>query len=136
MTAAQSCHQRTRYLRCWSARLSSLLVFCTLLAFIFGEGFNPLRLESRQLVLSLFFPLGVGLGLLIAWRWEALGSWVTLGCLVAFYGLCHVLVGKIPSGWWFAVFALPSLLFLASRRVRRRARSRPPETRGPKIEKQ
>jgi hypothetical protein len=106
--------RRARYRLRWTARLLSLAAFCVLLAFIFGEGFNPLRFETRELILSLFFPLGVGLGLLIAWRWEAIGGWLTLGSVAAFYLIHFLLSGSLPKGWVLVTFGAPGALFLGS----------------------
>jgi hypothetical protein len=96
----------------WAARLLSLLSIGVLLLFIIGEGFNPLHLAPRELLLSLFFPIGVLLGMGLAWRWEALGGTLTIGSLLAFYAVHWLGSGQFPGGVFFALFASPGLLFL------------------------
>ena len=80
--------------------------------FIFGEGLNLFHLTLHELVLFLFFPLGVGLGMIMAWRWEGLGGGITVGSLAAFY-LAHRLFSPgFPRGFGFVAMALPGFLFL------------------------
>jgi len=73
----------------WSARLIGTLVVSVFLLFLFGEGFgprgvytlNPLVLSTSDLlVLSLYFVACVGL--LLAWRWEALGGGTAILCII------------------------------------------------------
>jgi hypothetical protein len=95
----------------WVARLSSL-VSMALLLFLFGEGINPSQLTASEVLGLLFFPFGVVVGLLLGWRWETLGGAVTLLSLLAFYKVMYAANGRFPEGIWFALFALPGLLFL------------------------
>jgi hypothetical protein len=121
--AVQPTHSLVR----WAARLLSLLSIGVLLLFIIGEGFNPLHLAPRELLLSVFFPIGVVLGMGLAWRWEALGGALTMLSFVAFYGVHWLGVGHFPSGVFFALFASPGLLFLlAGFAARRKAPSENP----------
>ena len=96
----------------WTARLLSLLSIGVLLFFVIGEGFNPLHLDPRELLLSVFFPIGVLLGMGLAWRWEALGGALTIVSFAAFYGVHWLGSGRFPSGVFFALFASPGLFFL------------------------
>lgn len=99
----------------WIARIWGLLGVAFLLLFIFGEGLNPARLTLREGIEALFFPLGVGAGLVLAWRREGLGGAITVGSLVIFY-LLHALLGHgLPRGPWFALIATPGLMFLICR---------------------
>jgi hypothetical protein len=92
--------------------LSIVSVFVLLLFFI-GEGFNPAALRSREWVLMLFFPIGVVVGMAVAWRRESWGSAITVVSLIAFYLMHFLFSGGFPRGWAFAAFALPGFLFLA-----------------------
>jgi hypothetical protein len=96
----------------WSARVLSFLSLAVLLLFMVGEGFNPFHLKGRELALAVFFPLGVMLGLGLAWRWQAFGGALTVGCLAAFYLVHRLGAGRWPGGWAFGVLALPGVLFL------------------------
>jgi hypothetical protein len=111
----------------WSARVLSFLSLILLLLFIVGERFNPFHLRGRELALTVFFPLGVMLGLGLAWRWQAFGGALTVGCLAAFYLVHWLGAGRWPGGWAFAVLALPGFLFLLAALVgRRKARGEIP----------
>jgi hypothetical protein len=102
----------------------SLLNIGLLLLFFIGEGFNPLHLASRELLLSACFPLGVVLGMILAWRWETLGGALTVIALAAFYGLHYSGSGQFPDGLFFVLLASPGLLFLlAAVTARRKAPS-------------
>jgi hypothetical protein len=111
---------RTYSLARWTARLLSLLSIGVLLLFFIGEGFNPLHLAPRELLLSVFFPIGVLLGMGLAWRWEALGGALTLFSFAAFYGVHWLGSGHVPRGVFLALFASPGLLFLLAALAGRR----------------
>jgi hypothetical protein len=96
----------------WSARLSSILVVGVVLVFVFGEGLNLSRFTMRELVLFLFFPFGVCLGMALAWRWEGLGGGVTVASLAAFYLVHRVLSPGFPKGLALVAMAAPGFLFL------------------------
>jgi hypothetical protein len=96
----------------WTGRLLSLLTIGTLLLFMIGEGFNPLHFKARELLLAACFPLGLLLGLALAWRWEKLGGTLTIASLAAFYLIHYVGSGRFPRGPFFALLVLPGLFFL------------------------
>ena len=96
----------------WSARILSLAVIGVLLLFVFGEGFNPLHLSLRDWVLFLFFPFGLCLGMVVAWRWEGLGGTITVGSLASFYVAHRLLSPGFPRGVAFLAISTPGFLFL------------------------
>jgi len=81
------------------------------LIFFIGEGFHPARVALKEWVGLIFFPVGVVVGMIIAWWKEGVGAVVTLASLLAFYVVYGFLLGK-PLGGWFIVFAAPSFFFL------------------------
>lgn len=99
----------TKTLR-WIARLWAVLSLLFLLAFVVGEGLG-LR-SPRDLVAFLFFPVGVGAGLVIAWWRERLGGLIAVGSLAAFYLTLYLFDGRWPRGPYFLLVAAPGLLFL------------------------
>jgi hypothetical protein len=100
----------------WLARVWSMAsIGFVLLMFVgsaLAEGFNPAQFAFRELVGLLFFPFGVCLGMILAWRREGLGGGMTVGSLLAFYAALRVMDGRFPRGPWFALVAAPGLLFL------------------------
>jgi hypothetical protein len=80
------------------------------LAFIIGEGIHP---SAPNEVLGLvFFPFGICLGMILAWRSEILGGSITVGSLAIFYVIHALTAGALPKGCAFLVFAAPGFLFL------------------------
>ena len=94
----------------WTARCWSLATIGFVLAFIAGEG---IRFSGvHEWIGFAFFPSGVCVGMLIAWRYEATGGLVAVASLLAFYLDSLVSIGRFPTGWAFLVFAAPGFLFL------------------------
>jgi hypothetical protein len=87
------------------------------LLFVVGEALHPtapLPTAARDLIGLTLFPFGVSLGMILAWRWEALGGAITVGSLLAFYALLGFTDGRFPRGPYFALVAAPGALFLVS----------------------
>jgi hypothetical protein len=99
----------------WLARSLSVVSIFILILFVIGEGFNPAALRSKEWILMIFFPIGVIVGMAVAWRREGLGGAIAVVSLIAFY-LAHLLFsGEFPRGWAFLAFASPGFLFLGLR---------------------
>lgn len=100
----------------WAARALSCAVLLFIIAFLVGEwpgrGDVETALKPRDLVLALFLPLGLMVGLALGWRWEIIGGATALASMVGFYAAHLALSGGLPRGPWFAVLAVPGLLFL------------------------
>jgi hypothetical protein len=101
----------------WIARGWSVLSLGFVLLFVVGEALDPaapLPTAARDLIGLTLFPFGVALGMILAWRWEALGGAITVGSLLAFYALLRFTDGRFPRGPYFALVAAPGALFLVS----------------------
>ena len=99
----------------WIARITSILSIVILLMMVFGEGAPPGKVTSltlRDIVGLIFFPAGIVLGMVLAWRWERLGGRVTIVSLGLFYLALFVFDGRFPGGLWFIGFSTPGFLFL------------------------
>ena len=70
----------------------------------------------------LFFPVGISVGMILAWWREGLGGSITVGSLLAFYVVHLTTAGTFPKGWAWLAFAAPGFLFLLSSHLRRRPR--------------
>jgi hypothetical protein len=58
----------------WTARLCSLPLIYFLGCGLVGTFRNGGSVPARDILDFIFFPAGVTLGLILAWRWEALGA--------------------------------------------------------------
>jgi hypothetical protein len=103
----------------WLARGTSLLTIGTLALFAFGEAEPRVMPTPGEALLLAFFPIGVAVGLALAWKYERTGAFVALGSLAVFYLLEFLMSGRFPGGPWFLIFTLPALLFLAHAMLRR-----------------
>jgi hypothetical protein len=96
----------------WLARCASVISIVLLASLFVGEGFHPDRIAAKEWLGLLFFPLGVVLGMIVAWWKETIGSVVAVGSLGAFYVVYGFILGSHIGGWWFLAFTLPGFLFL------------------------
>lgn len=97
----------------WVARVWSILSILFVLAFFIGEAGSGPRPTSQEWVGLAFWPIGVCVGLVVAWYREAFGGILALGFLVAFYVWNVLRSGHLPRGPFFFLVAAPGLLFLA-----------------------
>jgi glucose-6-phosphate-specific signal transduction histidine kinase len=95
----------------WTARAWSIVTIILVLAFLIGEGFNPKQLTPAEWIGFIFFPIGICLGLVVAWRKEGWGAIIVIGSLLAFYITNFATVGTFPKGWAWEAFAAPGFLF-------------------------
>ena len=94
------------------ARVGSIASITLLILLFMGEALHPAEISPREWPGLLFFPVGVMVGMFIAWWKEGLGSALTLGSLLAFYLVYGYLMRNHIGGWAFIVFASPGFLFL------------------------
>ena len=94
------------------ARVGSIASITLLVLIFMGEGLHPSEISSDEWAGLLFFPIGVTIGMIVAWWKEALGSAVTLLSLMAFYLVYGYLLRNHIGGWAFIAFASPGFLFL------------------------
>lgn len=94
------------------ARVGSIASITLLLMLFVGEGLHPSRVSTSEWVGLFFFPVGIVVGMIIAWWKESLGAAITLGSLMAFYLVYGYFMRNHISGWVFIVFASPGFLFL------------------------
>jgi hypothetical protein len=107
----------------WLARVLSLGTIGIIGAFAFGEG-TP---TAAEWLLLAFFPIGLVVGLVLAWWREIPGALLALGSMAAFYAIHFVSRGTLPAGPYFAVLVSPAVVFLAAGLTSRMAGTpRPP----------
>lgn len=96
----------------WGARVGSLVSIGLLLALFIGEGLHPDQVGPKEWVGLLFFPVGVVVGMIVAWWKEGLGAVITISSLLAFYVVYGYLFRNHIGGWAFITFAAPGFVFL------------------------
>ena len=104
----------------WFARFWGLAFAVLILALAIGEGFNPAKLKTKELLLTVPFFVA-WLGLLLGWRWEGWGGILVVAGIAGFC-LIHFVVtgfGRFP-GWAFPAIGVPGLLYLLSWFCRRK----------------
>src|SRR4029079_7158709 len=94
------------------ARVGSIASITLLILVFMEEAFHPSEISPNEWAGLLFFPIGVMLGMIVAWWKEGLGSAVTLLSLLAFYLVYGYLLRNHIGGWVFIAFASPCFLFL------------------------
>ena len=92
------------------ARAASLLSLGLLVLFAFSGGHWPTPFEWLMIA---FFPVGVAVGMVLAWHRELLGGAVTLAGLAGFYAIAWSADASRPLGPWFVLLASPGLALLA-----------------------
>lgn len=107
----------------WAARVTSLLSVGLLLVFLFGEwSWTSIRqIAPTEWIGLALFPLGLMIGLILAWWKEGLGTLVGLAALAGFYFWSFAVHSTFPRGPYFLLFALPLFLFGAHRLLSREA---------------
>jgi len=94
----------------WTARAASLVSLAFLAMFATSGGAAP---SGYDWLLLAFFPVGVALGMIVAWRREILGGVIAASSLAAFHALLLLDGSRPAAGWWFLVFASPAFVLLA-----------------------
>ncbi len=95
----------------WTARLWGIASALLLCAFAFG-GQEHLRFTAVEALGFLFFPVGIVVGFVVAWRRELLGGLITVVSLMVFGVYLFVRSGQV-LGPWFFLFAGPGVLHIA-----------------------
>jgi hypothetical protein len=104
------------------ARGASIVCLAIILLFFLGEDFALGRLSVEEWIGFAFFPVGVLVGLVLAWREEAIGGVITLASVAGFYLVYGwVLNSTFRMGWAFVPFLLPGILFVIYGYVRAHA---------------
>lgn len=80
----------------WAARICSIAVIGLELLLIVGEGINPSK--AIEWLGLLFFPLGITVGMILAWWREVLGGSITVGSFFAFYVIHYSSTDTFPKG--------------------------------------
>jgi hypothetical protein len=95
------------------ARVASLVSLLGLGLLYFGEGLDPTHLTAVDWVGFACFPMGVVIGMGLAWRLEWAGGLLSVASLGCFYLTSSLFTnGGFPQSPAFAVFTAPAVVFL------------------------
>jgi len=94
------------------ARIGSVASITLLVLLFMGDANRPSEISSNEWAGLVFFPIGVVIGMVIAWWKEGVGSVITVASLVGFYVVYGYLLRNHIGGWAFITFASPGFLFL------------------------
>jgi hypothetical protein len=99
----------------WLARVLSLALATLFAAIAIGGGLPPLRPPSVDTLLFCLF-ISCYAGLLMAWRWELFGGFLSVAGIIAFYAadFANTGFGRFPGGWVFPLLLLNGLLFVSA----------------------
>ena len=98
----------------WIAIVWSWVSIAFVLLFLIGYGLDPTESlpTGKDLLIMLTFPFGVITGLVIAWKWEFVGSIISIVGLGLFYLAIYLDKGFWPRGPFIVLVALPGFIFL------------------------
>lgn len=96
----------------WTARISSIVSIGLILLFLIADSEANLTVTLNDVILMLFFPLGVIAGMIFSWYKPGEEAKYSLFALAAFYAMHYYIAGRFPQGSAFFFFVLPSLIFL------------------------
>jgi len=98
----------------WFARLAALASLFFLILFIISDLSYVSRCGFNEILLFIFFPFGVIVGLIVGLKFELIGSITAIFALFSYYLLHYIVQKSFPSGIAFLVFSSPALLYLIS----------------------
>jgi len=104
----------------WTATVWSGASLLLVVPFIVSVGSRPSG--PRDWLAVMFFPIGISVGMILAWVKERLGGTITVVSLLAFYVVRRTTTGAFPRGWGWLAFAAPGFLFLLFSFLSSRAR--------------
>jgi hypothetical protein len=99
----------------WIARILSIMSVAFLLIMVVPQLLNPQQsktLTFGEIVGLFFFPLGVCVGLIIAWKWEGQGGVIAVGSVICFHVTMLITGGSLDINPFIEGLAVPGVLFL------------------------
>lgn len=96
-----------------TAKIFTLFCIPVLILFFVAGGYDLSHLDVKEILLSICFPFGIGIGMVIAWFNEKTGSLITVISFFGFYLIHLGFSGTFPKGPYFFLFSFPGFIFLA-----------------------
>ena len=102
----------------WIARIWSYIVVAFIMLFVLGylfesgSGAGTGSMSFGETIAFAFFPIGLTLGLIIAWWKEGLGGIIATGSIIGFHLTMLVIGGKPDFVLFIELLAVPGPLFI------------------------
>jgi hypothetical protein len=102
-----------------SAQTLDVLGLAVIILFLIAEDLGLSYMSAVEWAGFIFFPIGVFIGLVLAWREELLGGLLTTASVAGFYLVYgRMLNSSIRQSWVFLPFLLPAILFIVYGSIR------------------
>ncbi|MBC8416020.1 MAG: hypothetical protein ISS80_02610 [Candidatus Cloacimonetes bacterium] len=99
----------------WIARIWSILSLAFLLLF-FGasiiSSIGTATFAFKDVLQFVFFPIGLTIGLILAWKWEGLGGIIAIGSIIGFHLQMLIKHGKPDFVLFIELLTAPGILFV------------------------
>ena len=99
----------------WIARIWSILSLAFLLLFfatsIFSSGGDD-TFAFKDMLQFVFFPIGLTIGLILAWKWEGLGGIIAISSIIGFHLQMLVKHGNLDFSLIIELLAAPGIMFI------------------------
>lgn len=107
--------QIARYLSL-AGKVTSILFVIVIAMFYIGEGIQHdfEKLRNEELIMMLFFPVGIIIGYVVSWFKKITGTIITVLSILVFYLIDYLISGTIPKGIYFIIFLVPTIFFFLS----------------------
>ena len=99
----------------WIARIWSILSLAFLLLFFGGSIFSSGEDDTfaiKDIFQFVFFPIGLSIGLILAWKWEGLGGIIAIASIIGFHLQMFIKNGEIYFTLIIELLAVPGILFI------------------------
>jgi hypothetical protein len=90
----------------WSF-LSVAFISFFIVAHLFDNEFGTFN-STNEFIQFLFFPIGTTLGMIISWKWEGIGGFITTMSIILF----HILDINYTLNFYIDGLSFPGILFL------------------------
>jgi hypothetical protein len=99
----------------WIARIWSILSLAFLLLFFGASIIGSIGKDTfvfKDVFQFVFFPIGLTIGLILAWKWEGLGGIVAIGSIIGFHLQMLIKHGDLDFTLIIELLAAPGILFI------------------------
>ena len=99
----------------WIARIWSILSLAFLLLFFGASIISSVGTSTfafKDVYQFLFFPIGLAVGLILAWKWEGLGGIIATGSIIGFHLQMLIKNGNPDFNLFIELLAAPGILFI------------------------